>query len=386
MYPDLSYLFHDLFNTPYDNWTSVFKTFGLLLALAFVGAATVVYLELKRKEKEGILKPIQKFKKGQKTVNYSSLAVNSLIGFILGYKIIYIVQHFDAFTADGAGVVFSGDGNWPGGIVFGLLYGGYYYWNWYRNRHELAKDKTIEIRPHEKTGDIVVIAAVAGIVGARLFSILENLDSFFQDPIGQLFSGSGLTIYGGLIVAFFVVYYFVKKWGFPPIHIMDVAALAIILGYGIGRLGCHFSGDGDWGIVNEAAKPVWFILPDWMWAYDYPHNVADTGVLMEGCQAKYCRRLVPPVYPTPVWETILSLLIFTFLWIMRKRIKIAGFLFFLYMLLNGIERFFIETIRVNPRYDFLGLNWSQAQYISLGMILMGIGGMVYLYRRSKAKG
>lgn len=384
MYPDLSYLFHDLFNTPYDNWTSVFKTFGLLLALAFVGAATVVYLELKRKEKEGILQPITKFKKGQKSVNYTSLILNSLVGFILGYKLIYIIQNFDAFTADGAGVVFSGLGSWPGGIIAGLLYGGYFYWNWYKNKEELAKDKTVVIRPHEKTGDIIVIAAVAGIVGARLFSILENLDSFFQDPIGQLFSGSGLTIYGGLIVAFFVVYYFVKKWGFPPIHIMDVAALAIILGYGIGRLGCHFSGDGDWGIVNEVAKPAWFILPDWMWAYDYPHNVADTGVLMEGCQAKYCRRLVPPVYPTPVWETILSLLIFTFLWIMRKRIKIAGMLFFMYMFLNGIERFFIETIRVNPRYDFLGLNWSQAQFISVGMMLGGIIGAVYLYRRSKA--
>lgn len=386
MYPDLSYLFHDLFNTPYDNWTSVFKTFGLLLAIAFVAAAYVVYIELKRKEKEGIIKPITKLKKGQKNVSYSSLAINSLIGFILGYKLIYIVQNFEAFQHDGAGVVFSSLGNWTGGIVFGLLYGVYYYWNWYRRRDELAKDTTLSIHPYEKTGDIVVIAAISGIVGARLFSILENLDSFFQDPIGQLFSGSGLTIYGGLIVAFFVVYYFVKKWGIPPIHMMDIAGLAIIIGYGIGRLGCHFSGDGDWGIVNEAVKPAWFILPDWLWAYDYPHNVAEAGVLMDGCQAKYCQRLDPLVYPTPVWESILSLLIFAFLWIMRKRIKIAGFLFFMYMLLNGVERFFIETIRVNPRYDFLGLNWSQAQYISIGMILVGMGGMVYLYRRSKAKG
>jgi phosphatidylglycerol:prolipoprotein diacylglycerol transferase len=385
MYPDLSYLFHDLFNTPYDNWTSVFKTFGLLLAIAFVVAAYVVYIELKRKEKEGIIKPITKLKKGQKNISYSSLLINSLIGFILGYKLIYIFLNFEVFQQDGAGMVFSSLGNWPGGIVFGLLYGGYYYWNWYRKKEELAKDTTVTIHPYEKTGDIIVIAAVSGIVGARLFSILENLDSFFQDPIGQLFSGSGLTIYGGLIVAFIVVYYFVKKWGIPPIHMMDIAALAIILGYGIGRLGCHFSGDGDWGIVNEAAKPAWFILPDWMWAYDYPNNVADAGVLMEGCEAKYCRRLVPPVYPTPVWETILSLLIFAFLWIMRKRIKIAGILFFMYMVLNGIERFFIETIRVNPRYDFMGLNWSQAQYISIGMILGGIIGIVYLYRRSKAK-
>ena len=70
---------------------------------------------------------------------------------------------------------------------------------------------------------------------------------------------------------------------------------------------------------------------------------------------------------------------------MRKRIKIAGMLFFLYMFLNGVERFLIEGIRVNPRYDLFGLNWSQAQYISIGLILGGIIGMVYLYRRHKKK-
>ena len=266
MYPDLSYLFHDLFHTPYDNWISVFKTFGLLLALAFVGAATVVYLELKRKEKEGFILPIQKLRKGQKTLPWPTVAVNALIGFIIGFKGIYIALNTDAFVADGAGTVFSGEGNWPGGLILGVLYGGYFAWNWNRRKAEFSQDKQILIHPYEKTGDIVVIAAISGIIGARLFSILENLDSFFQDPLGQLFSGSGLTIYGGLIVAFFVVYYYIKKWGIPPIHMMDVAALAIILGYGIGRLGCHFSGDGDWGIVNEAAKPGWFILPDWMMA------------------------------------------------------------------------------------------------------------------------
>jgi prolipoprotein diacylglyceryl transferase len=385
MYPDLSYLFHDIFNTPYDNWTSLFKTFGLLLALAFIGAATIVYLELKRKEKEGIIKPVKKIKKGQKSVNISSLLVNAFIGFILGFKLVYIVQHFDAFVQDGAGVVFSGLGSWPGGIIVALLYGGYFYWNWNKNKAELAKDKEIIIHPYEKTGDIVVIAAISGIIGARLFSILENLDSFFQDPLGQLFSGSGLTIYGGLILAFIVVYYFIKKWGIPPIHMMDIAGIAIIVGYGIGRLGCHFSGDGDWGIVNEAAKPAWFILPDWMWAYDYPRNVAESGVFIEGCQAKYCQRLDPPVYPTPLWESIMAFIIFLILWVLRKRIKVAGVLFFLYMLLNGVERFFIEGIRVNPRYDFLGLNWSQAQYISIGLILGGIIGIVYLYRRHQLK-
>ena len=307
MYPDLSYLFHDLFNTPYDNWTSVFKTFGLLLALAFVGAAYVVYIELKRKEKEGHVHAVKKIRKASDKMNWTNFIINVLIGFIIGFKLIYIFQNMDAFIADGAGVVFSSKGSFGGGLIVAILYGAYNYWNWYRKKDTQKKATEVLVHPYERTGDIVVVAAIAGIVGARLFSILENMDSFLRDPIGQLFSGSGLTIYGGLIVAFFVVYYFVKKWGIPPIHMMDIAALAIILGYGIGRLGCHFSGDGDWGIVNEAVKPAWFILPDWLWAYDYPHNVAESGVFIEGCEAKYCQRLDPPVYPTPLWESIRSI-------------------------------------------------------------------------------
>lgn len=383
MYPDLSYLFHDLFNTPYDNWTSIFKTFGLLLALTFVVAAGVVYLELKRKEEEGILKPVKKIRKAQTSIDITSLLVNVLIGFIIGFKLIYIIQEFDAFMVNGAGVVFSGKGSVGGGIIFGLLYGVYYYWNWNRKKDTFKKSVETLVHPYEKTGDIIVVAAISGIVGARLFSILENLDSFLQDPMGQLFSGSGLTIYGGLILAFIVVYYYVKKWGIPPIHMMDIAGLAIIIGYGVGRLGCHFSGDGDWGIVNEVAKPAWFFLPDWLWVYDYPHNVAESGVLIEGCDAKYCQRLDPGVYPTALWESILSFLIFIVLWVLRKRIKIAGVLFFIYMIFNGFERFFIESIRVNPKYDIVGLNWSQAQYISLGLILGGIAGVVFLYMRNK---
>ncbi len=383
MYPDLSYFFHDVFNTPLDNAASIFKTYGLFLALAFLAAAFVVYLELKRKEHEGVIKPLVVTKKNSGEMPYTSILINALIGFILGFKLFFILGNFDAFKADGAGVVFSTDGNWPGGLIFGLLYGGYTFWNWRKNKKTQQKETTVTIHPYEKTGDITIIAAISGIVGARLFSILENLDLFFQDPLGQIFSGSGLTVYGGLIVAFIVVYFYIKKLGIPVLHMMDIAGMAIILGYGIGRLGCHFSGDGDWGIVNEMAKPAWFILPDWMWSYDYPHNVINEGVPIAGCTAKYCNRLDPGVFPTSVYETIASTLIFIFLWIMRKRIKIAGFIFFMYLVFNGVERFLIETIRVNDKYNYFGFEWSQAQYISVVFVIIGIAGMYFLFRKNK---
>ena len=383
MYPDLSYLFHDLFGTPYDNWISIFKTFGLLLALAFLASAYVLKLELARKEKEGILKPTIIKEKKKDNNDLMSLVINFVIGFVIGFKLFYIISDFEVFKSDPGGTLFSKQGNLLGGIVIGLLYLGYTYWDFKKQKETSLEKQTKVIHPYQRTGDITIIAALSGLVGARLFSILENLDSFWEHPMEQLLSGSGLTIYGGLILAFIVVYFYVKKKGIPPIQMMDMAALAIIMGYAVGRLGCHFSGDGDWGIVNNMPKPSWFILPDWLWSFNYPHNVAQQGILIEGCQAHYCRELVPGVFPTPVYETIISLMIFFFLWSIRKKVRIAGMLFFIYLILQGIERFLIETIRVNPKFNYFGFNWSQAQYISIGFLIVGIAGIVYLYYKNK---
>ena len=383
MYPDLSYLFHDLFGSDYDNWSSIFKTFGLLLALAFLASAYVLKLELIRKEKEGIITPVPIVSKKENSENILiPLVINLIIGFIIGFKLFYLFGNFAAFKANPAGIIFSSKGNLLGGIIIGIVYLVYTYLDLKKkDKGETAK-KTV-IHPYERTGDITILAAVSGLIGARLFSILENLDSFFADPMGQLLSGSGLTIYGGLILAFIVIYIYVKKHGIPPIHMMDMAALAVIMGYAVGRLGCQFSGDGDWGIVNEMAKPGWFFLPDWFWSFDYPHNVAQQGVMIEGCQAEYCRHLIPKVFPTPLYESIASFGIFALLWSLRKKLKVAGMLFFIYLILQGIERFLIEIIRVNPRYNYFGYDWSQAQYISIGFILIGIAGVIYLNKKSK---
>ncbi len=168
-----------------------------------------------------------------------------------------------------------------------------------------------------------------------------------------------------------------------PIHVMDAVAPALIMGYAVGRLGCQFSGDGDWGIVNAAATPGWWFLPDWAWSFTYPHNVLNDGIPMEGCLWQYCHQLAEPVYPTPIYETFFSLIIFGILWIMRKRFKIAGMLFFLYVLLNGIERFFIEKIRTNPDISILGMEATQAEYVAGLLIVIGLVGMIYLGLKKK---
>ncbi|MCB0645321.1 MAG: prolipoprotein diacylglyceryl transferase [Saprospiraceae bacterium] len=397
MYPDLSYLFHDLFGSQPDNWTSVFKSFGLMLALAFVACAWLLKSELRRLETEGKLSPQPGKIKSEYAL--SDLILNAIVTTVIGAKIPYIIGHFTEFKSNPASVIFSKLGNWPIGIVIGAAMAAYLYFTKY-SRQKPAVETKVLVHPHEKTMDIIFLAAISGVVGSRLFSILENLDDFIRDPIGNLFSGSGLTVYGGLILAFITVYYYVKKAGIKPIYMMDIAGMGILLGYAIGRIGCQIAGDGDWGIV-AAPQPEWWFLPDWLWSYTYPNNVATEGIPMAGCDGeafaaargyaedrclqtcgmRYCLELAQPVYPTPVYETILSLIGFGMLWLMRKKIKIAGILFFIYMIYNGIERFFIETIRVNEKYNYFGVEWSQAQYISIGFVLVGLAGVLYLSRK-----
>lgn len=385
MYPDLSYLFHDLFGSAPDNGFSILKTFGLFLVLAFVASAYVLYLELKRKESIGQFHSVKGTVEVGQNASLIELFSNALFGFIFGFKLVYIAMNFQEFKINPADVLLSAKGNLLAGIAIAAVFGCYRYWDAKRKALDKPYSKEIDIHPYERVGDITMVAAISGIIGARLFSILENMESFLNDPIGQIFSGSGLTIYGGLIVAFAAVYWYINKRGMKPIHMMDASAPAVMMGYAVGRMGCQFSGDGDWGIPNTLAKPDWFIFPDWAWSFDYARNVNNDGSTIPDCVNLYCKYLDPGVFPTPLYEIVFSLISFAILWSLRKRFKKAGMIFFLYLILNGIERFFIEFIRVNERYEFLGLNWSQAQYIAVAFFIIGIMGLIVSSRNDWGK-
>jgi prolipoprotein diacylglyceryltransferase len=408
MYPDLSYLFHDWFGTEPDNALSIFKMFGLMLVLAIFTAAWFLYMEFKRKANEGQLKP-QKVKTtvgaGAST---SELISNGFFGFLLGFKGLYIALNFAEFQNDPAGLVFSGKGNIVAGLLFAAAFAGFRYWE--KNKKKLPQPKEVieTVWPHDRIGDITVVAAVSGIIGAKVFAILESaeaIQSFFSDPIGTFLSGSGLAIYGGLIGGYIGLSWYLKKLDIPFLVFGDAVAPAMMFAYGVGRIGCQLAGDGDWGI-DAAIQPDWWFLPDWTWSYNYPHNVNNAGVLMEQCDSlqykelfgrmmspeqrcletcgiKYCHELDPKVYPTPFYETVVSFLMGGFLWAIRKRVTIAGMLFFLYLLLNGLERFFIEKIRVNDKIHLGSLDVTQAEIIATCLMLIGIGGMVWLYRKGK---
>jgi len=196
-----------------------------------------------------------------------------------------------------------------------------------------------------------------------------------------------------------------------------------MLAYAIGRIGCQVSGDGDWGILNSAyittpagkamlANPGDFeritqqykevylpqfgsldkiphlavkapsFLPDWLFAYPYPHNVISEGVRIPGCEGQYCSQLPIPVFPTPFYETITCLILFFILWSFRKRFTVPGTLFGFYLILNGIERFLVENIRVNSKYNIFGLHPTQAELISSALVISGI--LIYVIRKRAA--
>lgn len=383
MYPDLSYILHALIGTEPDNATSVVKTFGLFLVITFLVAAYILDLEFKRREKNGVFKPIKNTRTVGQGVQWPEVATSAIFGCIVGYKVLYVVQYFPEFKADAAGVILSLKGSLLGAVLGAAFNGFLKYWQ--QSKAKLPKPKVIteDIYPHQRIGDITMLAALSGIIGAKLFAIFETVDNF-EHFWEQLFSGSGMAIYGGLIVAFAAVFWYVKKQGIPPIEVMDAVAPALMLGYGIGRIGCQLSGDGDWGIPNLAETPDWWLFPEWLWAYDYPQNVLNLGVPIEGCDYRYCKRLAEPRFPTPVYETIYSTLAFIFLWSIRKRITIPGILFFIYLILNGVERFFIEKIRVNDKLITQPFEATQAEIIAVSFVLIGIGSIWYLYRQARS--
>ena len=398
MYPDLSYILHALIGTSPDNGASVVKTFGLLLVIAILVAAFMLERELRRKEKEGLLQPVKTKIIVGEPASPLSILLNGALGFFLFSKFVYAYQHFADFQLDPADIILSMKGNLVAGLLGAVVFGALKFWE--KKREQLAKpvEKLLVVYPHDRIGDITIIAALAGVIGAKIFAMAEDFDTVlsgqvsFGEFMGQFLSGSGMAIYGGLIVAFFACFIYLRRFNIPPIHVMDAVAPALLVAYGIGRLGCHLSGDGDWGIpIQELAengdliynyvKPDW--IPQWLWAQDYPHNVLSEGVAIEGCEWRYCNRLPIPVFPTSIYELIMGVGLGGILWALRKRITIPGMLFFLYLVCNGFERFWIEKIRVNDRYDILGMQSTQAEFIAVILMLIGIAGCLVLWQRGK---
>lgn len=377
MYPTLSHFFNDIFG-----WEVLLpiQTFGFFVALVFFINGIVIVADIKRKEREGIFKATQKKVLVGGPAEPTDLLIGALIGFLIGYKFGLALTDYSSFALNPQAALFSLKGSFPLGVLGAALVAGL---NWHdANKKKLDKPRweTKTIRPHQHTVNFLLIGAVTGIIGAKIFHNLEYWDDFIQNPLRSLLSFNGLTFYGGFIVAAFFVAHYGKKNGFKLFHLMDVAAPIMALGYGVGRIGCHTSGDGDWGVVAQWGEKLPGFLPEWFWQYTYPNNVIKEGIPIEGCVGEFCKVLPQAVYPTPLWEAILSIGIFVILWSVRKKIKIPAMLFAIYLVLSGFERFFIEKIRVNIPYHIGNFEITQAEIISSVTVLGGIIFGAYLYK------
>lgn len=416
MFPTLGYLINYFLGT---SLTIGFPTFGFIVALSFISAAFVLQSEIIRKEKLGIFKSVYYKETIGAPASMGELLYNVVFGFILGAKVGLLLTDSAAFLAHPQQAILSTQGNLLFGIIGAIAMTAYVYWDKKKKQLHPPRVEEKKLGAGELVVNITMIAALVGLSGAKIFHLFEYWDDFMAAPMEQLFSFAGLTFYGGLICGFLAVGYYCRKKGLSFVHICDSAAPALILAYGIGRLGCQLAGDGDWGVINSAyrydtktksyvevpadqihadkeiyaeyynmsfgsienaphlyyKKPDFLsFLPDEAFAQTYPNNVNGDGVYISGCEGDYCARLPLPVIPTPIYETAMAILIFLILWAIRKKLKRPGLMFSIYLIFNGLERFTIEQFRVNSEYNILG-GVTQAEIISFVLIAIGILGI-----------
>lgn len=380
MFPFLSDLINYFLGT---NIVLPFPMFGFMVAIAFIVAHQFFVLEMKRKEENKLVFSFERdVVKGEKA-SVTELISNGFFGFLIGFKLLEAVLHYDAMAADPQGFMLSTQGNLLGGIVFAAILAYLRYREGEKQR--LPDPVTVKetVHPYQLVGTMTFIAAVGGIIGAKLFDMIEDLPRLLENPIDVIFAGSGLSIYGGLIVGGGAVIYFAKKKGLNILHVIDASAPALILAYGIGRIGCQLSGDGDWGMPNDLPIPEAIsFLPEWMWAFDYPNNVLGINLQQDFMQMGL-ESITGKAWPTPFYETLMAFAIFGILWAIRKKISAPGVMFSIYLAFNGLERFFIEFIRINPLYDVLGLTLSQAQIIAILFMIFGVAGTVYFKKKAR---
>lgn len=388
-YPKLSDWINDWFGTSIN---LPVQTFGFFVALAFAVGGWMLVRALKRKEREGLLQPRpERFVEGAPATP-SEILVNAVVGGLLGFKLVPALRYWNEFSDNPQEFLFSGNGSLVGALVGALLLGGLRWWE--KRRRQLPEPvvRTVSVWPHERIGDLVTVAAVAGILGARLMVLIENggWEDFLRNPGANFFSG--LSIYGGLLLGIPAVILFARRQGIPVLPLGDAAAPAVMAAYAVGRMGCQVSGDGDWGVVNTAPKPGWLSwAPDWLWAYDYPNNVnrwcSPTGPGPDAppCSFELTPHLVQPVFPTPVYEILMVAVIVAVLLWAGRRLKAPGALFGLFFAVNGVERLLIEQIRINTPYPNL-LNLTQAEIVAGLFIAFGLGLFAWAWRRHPGPG
>ncbi len=249
----------------------------------------------------------------------------------------------------------------------------------------------------DNAGTLLIIGLVCGIIGAKLLYIFAEWNHFVEDPVRMLFSPAGLIWYGGFAGGFIGMFYYIRKKRLPILQYLDMIGLGGMIGYAVGRLGCHFAGDGDYGIPTElpwgtiyangtvkpttAAADYFARNPEAAEKWNYQElagNIIDTDRF--GAITEFDTTVA--MHPTPVYEFIMGVIVFFLLWKFRTKLQPAGMVFSVYLLLMSIQRFVIEFWRLNP---VVALGLSQAQLFSIVIFIAGLV-MIYVLKQREKPG
>jgi phosphatidylglycerol:prolipoprotein diacylglycerol transferase len=205
---------------------------------------------------------------------------------------------------------------------------------------------------------MVVVAGLAGIVGAKLWHVLDSPWEFREQGWRVLWDTAGFAWFGGLVAGISALMFQGWRAKIGPLRTLDLAAPAAAIGYGIGRIGCFLSGDGCYGIETN--------LP---WGMSFPNGIVPTAPGVR-------------VHPTPLYELGAGLLIGAFLWIRGGKQRPAGSILGEYLVLSGLARFLVEFVRRNPKVLW-GL--SNAQLASAGTVIAGTAILLWAATRRPAR-
>ncbi len=201
---------------------------------------------------------------------------------------------------------------------------------------------------------LVMAAILGGIVGAKIYYLFEQWDTFVRYPMEMIFSGGGLVWYGGLGLGVISVILIARRKKLKLGIVIDSAAPAIALGYSITRIGCFLSGC----CYGRATS-----LP---WGMHFPDNpICESG---------------NAIHPTQLYESGASFIIFAVIWSIRKRPFPSSSLFYIYLILAGVERFLVEFVRATEK---VALGLSAAQFLSAGIVVFSAVSLAIILRRSR---
>ncbi len=275
--------------------------------------------------------------------------------------------------------------------TYGLMMAIGFLWGWRFNRLACIRRGW----DPEFAYTIVINAMITGIIGARLFHVIDHWEDYERMGFGKIFTASsGLTWYGGLILAIATSWFICWRKGYRFSAGLDMVTPMLASGYAWGRIGCFFAGDGCYGI--PVADSAWRFL-----GVHFPG--ADWATW--GCT--HHASLVPsdgPVHPTMLYEAAFNFALFGILfwvdgrWTIPNRWR-TGLLFAIFAVFHSLERLLVEFVRLNDRYWFEGFgivkyspaeyfngSWglSFSQWISIAGIVLGVA-MIALLVRGKSE-